>query len=63
MTDTACGKNRLPFPSTAGEDKIACELKAWELFESSCSGCATNTCIDQLYQQYLDTRADCAELE
>lgn len=63
MSDTACGKNRLPFAETATPEQRACEQAAWDLFKNSCPGCATPTCTEQLYQQYLNSRAQCAQGE
>lgn len=61
MSDTACGKARLAFPPGTDQWIIDCETAAWNLFAESCVGCASAACVDALWQQYLDTRAECAE--
>lgn len=60
MSDSACGKTRLAFPVGTDPAIIACERAAWDFFVSQCSGCANQECINQLFQQYLDTREKCA---
>lgn len=62
MSDTACGKNRLPFPSGTPPEAMQCELAAWQSFASNCGGCVDQECRDQLYDLYLQQRAHCAEL-
>lgn len=64
MPDGACGKLRQAFPAGTDPWIVQCETDAWHLFAQSCTGCNGNqSCINALYQQYLDTRAVCAEGE
>lgn len=58
MTDTACGKSRLPIGDDWTPEQLACEL-----FELSCPGCADPLCVEQLWVQYQNTRAQCLQSE
>lgn len=61
MSDTACGKSRLPIGDDWTPEQLACEAAAWNLFVSSCGGCATPACVEQLWAQYQNSRAQCLQ--
>jgi hypothetical protein len=63
MADTACGYNRLPIGDDWTPEQVACERAAWELFASSCGGCANPSCVAQLWAQYQNSRAQCLHAE
>lgn len=59
MADSACGKNRLPIPSEATASEKACEQTAWDIFKNNCGGCVNTTCVEQLWTEYQNSRAQC----